>query len=245
MSFQVPVQNQFVSDYSLADVWAQQTGYAVDLRLGGEWDGADVQHARTLESPQGRTLGGVVVQPPSSERMVQMTRSSYNDVLALWAALLLFVLLAGGWQGYRSAAHPLLDDEDTPLPPRRTSLTLRFFAWAAALGGVRYLLLAIDVPARWQPGASKAPLAPLFDPSHFASTFGWGIARSTGDLLISSLFVALFALAFLDFAARFRVRADSVRQLVDPDLRRMGQSPDRDGPPQMVSRHGCCRAQLP
>ena len=66
---------------------------------------------------------------------------------------------------------------------------------------VRYALLALNVPARWQPG--KAPLSPLFDPTHLASTFGGGLMRSTGDFFISALFVLLGTCAVLHYARRF------------------------------------------
>ena len=211
VSFQVPVQNQFVSDYSLAEGWEQQTGYAIDLRLGTDWSGGGAPHQRVLGTLGGRVLGGIVVQLPTGNRLAQVTRRSYNNVLALWVTLLLFILLLSGWQAYRQAAHPPPGEEE---PQRRVGPMLRFTGWALSLVGVRYLLLAMDVPARWQPGTSKAPLAPLFDPTHFASAFGAGIARSTGDLLITGLFLAVFALAFLDAASHVRVRAGSVRELV-------------------------------
>lgn len=87
----------------------------------------------------------------------------------------------------------------------------RFGLVAVAWWGLRYVLIAMEVPDRWQTG--KAPLAPLFDPIHLASPIGGGVMESTGDLLVTGLFATLFTVGFLDLASRFRVRADSLSEL--------------------------------
>ncbi len=71
----------------------------------------------------------------------------------------------------------------------------RVAAWTAALvaaiGGVRVLLLVLDVPAQWQ--RSPAPFAPLFDPERFATPVAFGLARSLGDLIVTVAAVLLAA----------------------------------------------------
>ena len=203
--FRVPVQNQYISDFSLAETWTRQAGYAVDVELGAEvgTSTAEDEATRLLTADDGSTLGRVLMQQPSVDQLVRETARRYNDLLAVWGTLLLLWAVGGLGLWYRAAV-----PAETPAPHwadlRR--LAGRWMVWAVAWWGVRYLLLALDVPARWQPGSSKAPLAPLFDPTHLASTFGAGLMRSAGDLLITGVFAAVFAAAALHLAARFRVR---------------------------------------
>ncbi len=210
--FRVPVKNQYIDDFSLAETWSRQTGYPLDVELGGEVgraSEADVT-ARTLTASEGRPLARAIVQQPSVDRLVRETARRYNDVLALWATLLLLWGVAGLWSWYCAAVPP----ETSVLRwPSMRRLVGRWLAWAVAWWGVRYLLIALDVPARWQPASSKAPLAPLFDPTHLASTFGTGLMRSAGDLLITGLTAALFAAAALHLAARFRMRVSTWAEL--------------------------------
>lgn len=208
--FRVPVQNKHISDYSLAETWSRQTGRSVEVELGGEVSSleADPASSRLLRAEDGQVLGRVIVQPPTAGQLVQETRRHFDDMLALWAALLLLWGVAGGWMWYRAAA---------PGPEAQwTSLLRAARRWvivAVAWWGTRYGLIALDVPARWQPSSSKAPLAPLFDPTHLASTFGSGLMRSAGDLLVTGLFAALFAAAALHLAASFRQRAATLSEL--------------------------------
>jgi len=118
-------------------------------------------------------------------------------VLSFWMTLLLSWLMAGLWAWYRRA--------DASKEPRRTAVAagVRLGLVAVAWWGIRFVLLLLDVPARWQRG--KAPFAPLFDPSHFASTFGGGLMRSAGDFFVTAVFGLFFALAVLAYTARFRI----------------------------------------
>ncbi|MFB3132452.1 MAG: ATP-binding protein [Rhodothermales bacterium] len=196
-----PVQNQNLRDYSIGEVWQRDTRLPVDVQFMRPISAqAPAQgQARVLQGLDGAVLGRVVVEPPPLDRLVDTARRRFDDVLAFWMTLLLFWLVAGLWIWYRNAV--TLETPDRG-PRLRTGarLSLVVVAW----WGARYLLLALDVPARWQRG--KAPLAPLFDPAHLASTFGGGLMRSTGDFLVTAIFSVLFAFAVLEFAARFRKR---------------------------------------
>ncbi len=182
-----PVRNQYLRDYSVGEVWRRATGLPVTAQFERPLPNlAPAQgQARLLQGLDGTLLGRVVVEPPEADALVAAARTRYNDVLAFWMTLLLFWLVAALWTWYRASG-------------RAARLALAAFAW----WGVRYALLAIDVPARWQRG--KAPFSPLFDPTHLASTLGGGLMRSSGDLFITVLFAFILALALLDFAGRFR-----------------------------------------
>lgn len=201
-----PVQNQYLRSYSLADSWERATG----LRVMVQWVDGPVQvplpdaQVRPLYSVDGTLLGRVYVQPPTIDHLLGEVRSRFDDVLVFWETLLLFWLVAGLWLWYsRPGNRPSQVTNDAE--QRAWLVALRRFAvFAAAWWGVRFALLALHVPARWQ--EDRAPLAPLFDPTHLASAFGGGLFRSTGDLLITAIFALVFAVTWLDLASRFRDR---------------------------------------
>ena len=208
LNAQVPVENQYLEDYSLTEAWQQATGLPVQVQYGASakeatWQGP----TRPLRGLDGSILGHVAVEVPSARSLVSEAKSRFDDVLAFWGTLLLFWLLIGLWHWYRSASV-----SSTSSVHRQLSLAaVRFGGVAMAWWGARYVLLALDVPARWQPPGT--PLAPLFDPAHVAFTFGNGLMRSAGDFLITALFSFLFGLAFLNLARRFRRKGFSLYQL--------------------------------
>ena len=209
VEFQVPVRNRYMQGYSLADEWQRDVRYPVEVEWGTELEDVERGEARLLENDEGTALGRVVVHGPSAAQLVQQTADWFDDVMALWVTLLLLGAAGGGWRWYQAV-------ERTPSgasAPYLKRATVRFLGGAVLWWGTRYLLIALDVPARWQTGS--APLAPLFDPTHLASGFGGGLMRSTGDLLITGLFAAGFAIALVHWASRFRVRASSWSELVD------------------------------
>ncbi|MDX1548087.1 MAG: hypothetical protein R3247_13910, partial [Rhodothermales bacterium] len=182
-----PVQNQYLEDYRLADQWRRRVGLPVEVDFQPSLAGAAPARATVLRGIDGTVLGRAAVVPPPPEALVDAVRARHDDVLAFWTTLLLLTLVAALWRGYRRR-------------PAASRLAVVAGAWV----GTRFALLALGVPGRWQGG--KAPLAPLFDPSHLASTFGGGVMRSTGDLLISAAFLLALAFAVLGFAARRRPR---------------------------------------
>lgn len=207
ISYDAPVRNEYLRDISLADRFERLTQLPVEVSFEPASVGGDQipQRSRLLQGADGTALGRVVVDSPSSEHLVEGTASRFNDVLAFWSTLLLFWLMGGVWLGYRKVA--------ARAPPDRKRIwTLAAWFGVAAImwWGVRFALLLLDVPGRWQQG--KAPLSPLFDPIHFASGFAGGLMQSTGDFLVTSLFILIFAAAFAQLANEFREKgADLIR----------------------------------
>ncbi|MEM6646342.1 MAG: HAMP domain-containing protein, partial [Bacteroidota bacterium] len=198
IAFRAPVQNQYLRDYDLQDEWRRLTQRPVRILYGdvpGGPEALDGQAARVLQGIDGAPLARVFVEPPSEAALVTAIGAQYGHVLALWTTLLFGWGLALLWMVYQRA--------DTA---RRR--VLGFALLSIAWWGVRYALLALDVPGRWQPG--RAPLSPLFDPTHLASDIGGGLARSTGDLLLTGLFALAHASALFAF-----VRGVQLRQQAD------------------------------
>ena len=219
LNARVPVENQYLKDYSLTEAWQQATSLPVQVQYGRAIKEAAFQGpTRPLKGLNGSTLGYVALEVPSARSLVSEAKSRFDDVLAFWGTLLLLWLLAGLWHWYRSVL-----PSSTSSVHRQLSLSAaRFGGVAVAWWGARYVLLALDVPARWQPPGT--PLAPLFDPAHMAFTFGNGLMRSAGDFCITALFGFLFGLAFLHLARRFRRKGFILYQLRDR-LRDAGSAP--------------------
>ncbi|NNE46379.1 MAG: HAMP domain-containing protein [Rhodothermales bacterium] len=182
----VPVENQYLREFSQAKIWSERTHLQVRLRYDVPFDdvlppGGEV---RLLSGIEGSPLGRVFIDRPDEQDVVGDLRNTYNDVLAFWLSLLLLWSAFGLWRWYR-AGQAAAD---------AIGLTARFALFACAWWSIRFALIALDVPARYQTG--KAPLSPLFDPTHLASSAGWGLLSSTGDLVITSLFALIFAVAF-------------------------------------------------
>lgn len=205
LDFNAPIQNQYLRDFSLADQWSRATQLTITL---SDTPGlTQANRSKMLQGADGTLLTRATVAPPSADRFNANIRLQSSNVMALWVTLSLFWVVAGGWRWYRMA-----------LPNAKTFHYPAFWQAAGKLAalslfwwGVRYILLLLDVPHRWQSG--KAPLAPLFDPSHVATSLGGGLFRSLGDLLITALFMLFFAAAVLNLINRFR---QYVRQQTRP-----------------------------
>jgi two-component system, NtrC family, nitrogen regulation sensor histidine kinase NtrY len=203
LDVRTPVQNQFLRDFSLESEWSRRLQLPVTIR----YDGVPPQDEAVaiLWGAEGHVFGHASVAPPATEVLVRQIASRFDDVMAFWATLLICWLLAGLWAWYKRA-------ETLPGRQRGTRVLLERLGRFAILGGVwlavRFVLLTLDVPSRWQAG--KAPFSPLFDPVHLASGYGGGLMRSAGDYFITSVFAVVFAVIFVLLAGAFRERAAEV-----------------------------------
>ena len=201
----MPVENRFLTSYNLSDTWRRLTRLPVRVWLNQEITLSERMRTRgvmqSLEAPDGVVLGAVYLPFPDEKDLAETIANRYSDIQALGvlvAIVLLVVILlrlvqyhvetGRGWQ------------------KQLISFGLLSFVWWAG----RFLLLALDAPARWQRG--KAPLAPLFDPTHFASDFGWGLMRSLGDLFTSALFGFIFVVWLVRLVSQMKIRPGSERR---------------------------------
>ena len=196
MRYESPVQNRYLRDYSMAAQWSDATGLAVHVRFE-EPDSGQGEADVILRNRQDAPLAYVIISPPPADVLVRATADGYNDIMSFWLLLLLVWLLVGAWSSYRR----LYLEKEPNFALMRMGLA-GFAGLATLLWALRFVLLELNIPAGWQmPGST---FAPLFDPQHLASTMGYGLMRSIGDLFISSVFAVLFGLALLDLASVFR-----------------------------------------
>ena len=186
----VPVQNQFIGDYDIAQNW--QRKHRLPIRFMPTDDGADrlAQASRAITGLDGNALGYIVVEPPDMVRLTRDVRARYDHVTAFWATLLLVWISMAAWMDFRKK---LAQPPDEPA----YRAYVRLFAFGGLLAAVRWSILLLDVPARWQRG--KSPLSPVFDPAHMASSYGGGLLRSSGDFVITAAFAFVIAVALIRF----------------------------------------------
>ena len=177
-----PVQNDFLRDYDLTDIWQSRIRWPVDISFGAPPNAGRI--SRLLHGLDGEIIGHASASVPSTELLRARSRRRYGDLIAFWGTLLIGWILFSAW----SFANRY--------PKRIAPLFLFGLAWW--LG--RFGLVWLDVPARWQQG--KAPLNALFDPAHLHSTLGGGLLRSSADVLLTGIFALLFALVVLRSTSR-------------------------------------------
>lgn len=197
-----PVHNEYIKDVSLVPKWQRLAKLPVELTFDVSAGEAAV-FSRLLQGVDGTVLGLVTVGAPSVRQMTALVAVLPNHLMALWTTLFLFWTMGGMWRLYRRELRRL------QVKPSRNR-------WWAAVGGfamvavywwsIRFVLLEMTVPSRWQQG--KTPLAPLFDPTHLSSGLFGGLLGPTGELLITILFLVAFAGAFLEWAGALQRARD-------------------------------------
>ncbi|MFK7845083.1 MAG: ATP-binding protein [Rhodothermales bacterium] len=195
----MPVENEFLQSYSLSERWNRLTRLPVQAWVQRQVSLPETVHSEGRLSPiidiEGHTLGSVYIAFPRAEELRMAIEERYSDIQILWLTLLFFLMAFLCFQVFRTQSFVY---EKTVGKPGFLQATLHFSVLSLLLVGLRYALLVLDVPARWQRG--KAPLAPLFDPSHFASDFGAGVMRSMGDMFTTTVVAALIAALLLRYA---------------------------------------------
>ncbi len=126
-----------------------------------------------VKSESGQPLASVVVR--GLEFSVDSKASSSRRIFLAGILLAFAVLLIGAW-GYRLYCRRLGSER-----PRLWKMLLRVAAFSLFIFLMRYILLELDLP-RGFIGSS------IFDPAIFADDIPAGLARTAGDLLITSLF---------------------------------------------------------
>lgn len=178
----MPVRNEYLRDYTWDEEWSREFDQQVSFSFGAE--SLRAKEGRfVLRSPSDIHLGYVDIDTPDQDQWVASLERAFLNIQLLW--LFFGLLLAVGAFSallWRVAAGRQV-----------SGAVLGLFGVFLVL--VRWVMLALDMPARWQ--IEKAPLSPLFDPQHLASVVGLGAMRTIGDLLITALLVTVFTVVFL------------------------------------------------
>jgi len=170
-----PVRNSILNDYDIVDSWKRQAGLDIQVVYG------DTVGHHSLSSLDGDLLASYSIAPPTDSTLIESTAALYTNWMVLGIALLIGWMIYASWYWYRLGA---------------SFVRLCVFGLTLSVG--RWVFLLLEVPSRYQTG--KAPLSPLFDPVHLASTFAGGLTRSVGDLLLTALCIFFLGLAVILYA---------------------------------------------
>jgi hypothetical protein len=161
-----PLNNKLIVNTGLAERLSRELGIQVEydfslnasLRKDGRYPSA------VLIGIDSSKVGVVSVAYPSRSAFLESLSSSFRTFnSALWL-LLVGVVCTTLW-GRVATIHSI---------PKR-SIVVTVFIW-----GVRYLLVGFDLP-------SSVIHQSIFDPTFFASTFGSGLAKSIGELFLTTV----------------------------------------------------------
>ena len=184
-----PLNNPLLRQEALDEELSRELGTTVEFSFAGE--GETVNDARYLSGPMygldSTNLGTVSVLRPVEAAFLESLGGVFRKIDAVLTVLL---ILFACW----AAARPIAAVR---------SLILRSAVITALIWAVRYGLLLLDIPSGFIAGG-------IFDPALFASKFGYGIAKSIGELTLTSIAVTLNIV----LVARFRLGvpgADSPR----------------------------------
>lgn len=175
MFSRAPVRNSVLEDYDVVDAWTRRAKLDIQVAYG------DMEGDYLLESMDGDVLGTYQIIPPSETGLIHATAAFYTNLMVFGVAVLLLWFLWGIWRWVHVGRN----------------LT-RLAVFAIALVAARFIWIFLDIPARYQTG--KAPLSPLFDPVHLASTLGGGLMQTIGDLLLTAVCVFVLGVAVLRYA---------------------------------------------
>jgi signal transduction histidine kinase len=200
----VPVRNQYLRDYDVASQWQADIGFPVEVAFGAGAKapaGGTVHHIRSRD---GALLASVVVPTPSLDVLKSAVREEAGDVAAFWLVLLLGWGIAGLWMGHTHLtrrAHRTQEGGARAWGMAGAAFVLLAVAW----GGLRYGLVALDVPGRWFDGSAgmgsgiEGDVA-LFDPAYLASGVGGGLLGSAGELVVTAVFAVTFGVVWVRLA---------------------------------------------
>ncbi len=170
-----PLSNKFIRRAGLSEQLSRELGVNVELSYGDEVEPrSDGRYLSTvILGIDGRKLGVASILRLSRSAYLERIAGSFAHLnVALLTILVGFLtLLAVRWLA------------------KQSSLWVRCVSVTVLLWTVRYLLLWLDVPSIFLSMS-------VFDPGHFASKFGGGLAKSIGDMTLTSM--TLFAnIAFI------------------------------------------------
>ena len=202
---EVPVQNRFLQDYSLASEWRDGSDLPFSVLFT---ERPAPSHLIGLSGPDGQRLGWLQLSPTSKAFLTQRIRERTFSVAAFWLVLLGLWLLAGGWAAADQAMRTAMRQRTRRAWAKAAGL---FACWAIAWWVARYGLLALEVPARWM--TREALVSALFDPAFLASDVGAGLLRSAGDLMLTGVWGAVFGITVLRFALIWDLSSSGTQKL--------------------------------
>ncbi len=159
-----PLNNKFIKREGFADQLSQNLGVAVELNFSEnaepKKDGRFL--SATLYGIDSTKIGVASVSRPARSAYLESISALFDRFNAVVFTLLVILFVASGARGVLQIQSVLL-----------RSLGVTLVIWTA-----RYIFLWIDMPSLFFSSG-------IFDPANFASKFGWGLAKSIGELTLT------------------------------------------------------------
>ncbi len=160
-----PFSNRFISSAGFTQTFPRRLEYDVSYDFSHQLPRSNAEDVISipLSGITGATIGYAYVDKPDLPALLENVR-----VIAQKIATLLLVLLS-----------VLLSYVAGKSLHRSARLAVRLFAMTALLWSIRYVWLLMGFPSDFFTDG-------IFDPRYFASPFGFGIAKSLGELFLTS-----------------------------------------------------------
>lgn len=160
-----PINNRFISSRVFTSTFTSRLDAPVEFRFPAAQStrGDSLSVYVDLHGVDGSPIGTALVPRPLSPVMADGIHHTAMTILGIIAFVALAVLAVG-----------IIPHLARRRSPAGRGLLWTFFIWTA-----RYLFVWLEFPKSLFPGA-------LFDPGHFASPFGAGLAQSLADVLLTS-----------------------------------------------------------
>ena len=199
----VPVQNRYLRGYDAAAEWggAHRVGATPPpgLLMPHVPPIPPPRRRSSCSGPMGTVVGEVLGTTAGPRASIGHAGRGQKGVRAFWAVLVLGWVMAGGIGLVRRQEHAAR----AGIPGAWRRWTLLAVGLAVLWAGLRYALLALDVPAAWAPTGAATPdwLSPA---RTRRAGWGGGIARSVADLALTAALVLIGSAAALRVALVYR-----------------------------------------
>jgi two-component system nitrogen regulation sensor histidine kinase NtrY len=162
-----PLNNRFLISSGLQRELSNEFGTVIRFEFGEETESSKDGRIASADivGLSGKKIGTAFIEKPNRSASLQENQRRADSATSILVALLPLIFIAGVWPEVRAMSFWI------------QGVLVIVLIWAT-----RYLWIGVNFPSIF---FSQG----MFDPSKFASPFGFGLTRSIGELLISSIFL--------------------------------------------------------
>ena len=185
-----PISDRFIQPEGLVAQLSRDLGVQVRFEFGAGVEPAKEEGrvSAPLHGIDSLLVGAVSVDTPQWRAHLDDVRQTFSGVRSMLLALAIGIIASlAAWRA-----------NSIPAPLYRFS-TLTFILWA-----VRYALLILGIPSSYIDTG-------VFDPAVYASTFGGGLAKSIGEMSLTTVALALNTLMLVEVISGYRARFSARR----------------------------------
>lgn len=188
-----PISNRFIKRAGLAEQLSNDLGVMVEIDYG---ESAAPRHDGRFSSIElrgidGKKLGVASVLRYSKSSYLEEVGAAFRKLHSIIFSILLAIGLLTFYRWFGKIPGVFLK-----------AITVTLLIWS-----IRYLLLWLDIPGVWISGG-------IFDPRYFASKFGGGLAKSVGEMSLTSVVLFINTIVVMKLAKYGEMRWLERRKLL-------------------------------